>query len=272
MTVVCAVYGGQLPNFVAMIENSVQKWNLLSLLALGKRTLALLAVGLGITLAVPEVAWAQQNAPGNKPAAPATPAAEPMQRNNKRIVQLSGLVVSGEDQVGVPGVNIYIPKAGRGTNTNLYGYFSLATMAGDSAIISAVGFRKQFYKVPDDGRQAISVIIYLKTDTLMMPEIEVFPYPTEELFKQAVLSLRLPEEELNNMRRNLDPAVINKIRYNTAMTGKENYRSYMSQEILRQETRYSQPTLQLVNPFAWYQFIKSVRRGDLKKKEYRQDD
>ena len=239
---------------------------------LGRGLLSLLFVWL---VAAP-LAWAQTTpqpattAP-SAPAKPGTPV-ETMARTNKRIVQLSGLVVSGDDQVGVPGVNIYIPKAGRGTNTNLYGYFSLATMAGDSAIISAVGFRKQFYLVPDDGRQAISVIIYLRADTLMMPEIEVFPYPTEELFKQAVLSLNLPQEELNNMRRNLDPAVINKIRYNTGMGGKENYRAYMSQEILRQETRYSQPTLQLINPFAWQRFIKSVRRGDLKKKEYREDD
>lgn len=217
------------------------------------------------------LAWAQVTPP--KATTPAAPTAkEPEARTNKRIIQLSGLVVSGEDQIGVPGVNVYIPKAGRGTNTNMYGYFSLATQAGDSAVVSAIGFKKQFYMVPDDGRTAISVIIYLKSDTLLMPEIEVFPYPTEELFKQAILSLRLPEEELNNMRRNLDPVVLNKVRYNTNATSKENYRSYMSQEALRQEQRYSAPTVQLVNPFAWYRFIKSVRRGDLKKKDYQKDE
>lgn len=212
---------------------------------------------------------AQQNRPitpaASRPASPKSTVDE--QPLNKRIVQLSGLVVSGEEQMGVPGVNIFIPKAGRGTSTNLYGYFSLATQAGDSAIVSATGFRKQYYKVPDDGRQAISVIIYLKTDTLQMPEVEVFPYPTEELFKQAVLSLKLPEEELMNMRRNLDPGTLNSIRYNARMSSKENYRSYMNQEILRQETRYNAPSLQLLNPFAWRNFIRSVRRGDLKKRE-----
>lgn len=191
---------------------------------------------------------------------------------SKRIVQVSGLVVNGDEQMGVPGVNIFIPKAGRGTNTNLYGYFSLATLAGDSAIISATGFKKQFYFIPDDGRQSISVIIYLKADTLLLPEIEIFPYPTEELFKQAVLSLRLPEEELNNMRRNLDPVVLNTFRYNARMSSSENYKGYMNQEILRQETRYNAPTLQLLNPFAWNRFIKSVRRGDLKKKEYQKTE
>lgn len=194
------------------------------------------------------------------------------QRLNKRIVQVSGLVVSGDDQVGVPGVNIFIPKAGRGTSTNLYGYFSIATLAGDSAVVSATGFRKQYYFIPDDGRQAISVIIYLKADTLLLPEIEIFPYPTEELFKQAVLSLKLPEAELANMHRNLDPGMLNSIRYNARMSSNENYRSYMSQEILRQETRYNAPSLQLLNPFAWNRFIKSVRRGDLKKKEYQKTE
>jgi len=191
---------------------------------------------------------------------------------SKRIVQVSGLVVNGDEQMGVPGVNIFIPKAGRGTNTNLYGYFSIATLAGDSAIVSATGFKKQFYLIPDDGRQNISVIIYLKADTLLLPEIEIFPYPTEELFKQAVLSLRLPEEELMNMRKNLDPVVLNTFRYNARMSSNENYKTYMNQEILRQETRYNAPSLQLLNPFAWNRFIKSVRRGDLKKKDYQKSE
>lgn len=191
---------------------------------------------------------------------------------DKRIVQLTGLVVSGDDQIGVPGVTIYIPSAGRGVATNAYGYFSLATQAGDSAVISAIGYKKQFYKVPNDGRISISVLIYLKADTLMLPEVEIFPWPTEELFKEAVLALKLPEGDLNNMRRNLDPYLLNKMRYQAPMSNKENYRAYMSQELMRMEARNTQPTLQLLNPFAWSRFIKSVRRGDLNKKDYRQDD
>jgi hypothetical protein len=56
------------------------------------------------------------------------------------------------------------------------------------------------------------------------------------------------------------------------MSSKENYRGYMNQEILKQETRYNAPSLQLLNPFAWNRFIKSVRRGDLKKKDYQQSE
>ncbi len=192
-------------------------------------------------------------------------------QGKQRVVQFSGLIVSGDDDYGVPGVHVYIPNAGRGVTTNQYGYFSMATLAGDSAIISAVSYKKQYYLIPDDGRESISVIIYLKSDTTMLPVVEIFPYPTEELFKEAFLALRLPETEMDNMRRNLDERVMARIAKDMGMSASANHTYYMNQQWTQQSNRYFQPTIPLLNPFAWAKFIQSVKRGDLKKKKERDD-
>ena len=61
----------------------------------------------------------------------------------KKIIQLSGVVVGQDSISGVGGVHIYVPKAGRGTTSNPYGYFAMPVIQGDSIIVSAVGYQKQ---------------------------------------------------------------------------------------------------------------------------------
>jgi hypothetical protein len=42
---------------------------------------------------------------------------------------------------------------------------------------------KQNYIVPDVDEDAITLLIPLEEDTILLPEIEIFPYPTEELLE-----------------------------------------------------------------------------------------
>src|SRR5215218_9108602 len=82
-----------------------------------------------------------------------------------QVIQFSGLVTSGDSLYGVPGVTVYVPKAGRGTVTNDYGYFSMAVLAGDSVVIRAVGYQHLTVKIPKNyNKQSYSVILELKED------------------------------------------------------------------------------------------------------------
>ena len=70
------------------------------------------------------------------------------QKEKRDVIQFSG-VVSDQDTVsGIMGVHIYVPKGGRGTTTNYYGYFSFPVLEGDSVVISSVGFQKTSVIVP----------------------------------------------------------------------------------------------------------------------------
>ena len=184
-----------------------------------------------------------------------------------RIIQFSGIVFGQDSTSGVPGVHIYAPKAGRGTTTNAYGYFSMPVLEGDSLIISAVSYERRHFIIPKGKSENYTVVIELTEDTTYLPELQIFPYPTEELFKEAILALELPNQgDLNNLRRNLDEDILRKMFANTAMGPSANHNYFIQQQQNDWNRRFQPTTIPLLNPFAWAQFIKSIKRGDLKKK------
>lgn len=193
-------------------------------------------------------------------------------QDRENIIQFSGLVVGGDSLYGIFGVHLYVPKSSRGTSTNEYGYFSIPVLVGDSIVISAVGFKKQHIIIPYDAKnQSYSAIIELVTDTTILPIVEIFPYPTLELFKKAFLSLELQDNDMSNARNNLNEKLLARILYDSEMDASTNYTYYMNQEInkittKRFDPRYANP---LLNPFAWIELIQSIRRGDFKKKEWK---
>lgn len=179
-----------------------------------------------------------------------------------RVIQFSGVIL-GEDSVsGVPGVHIYVPKAGRGTTSNVYGYFSMPALVGDSVVVSAVGYEKQSFIVPGDKGDNFTVVIELVTDTTYLPPVEILPYPTEELFKQAVLALKLPDErDYRNMEESLRGDLLLQMMQGTSMDASENYRYYTNQQFLSMTDRFQPRSNPLLNPFAWAQFIKSLKKN-----------
>jgi hypothetical protein len=184
-----------------------------------------------------------------------------------KIIQLSGVVLRPDSAGGVPGVHVYVPKAGRGTTTNQFGYFSLPTLAGDSIVISAVGFRKQHYIVPDLDEDAITLLIPMEEDTIILPEIEIFPYPTEELLKEAILAMRLPNQaDYDAINQNLNEQIMAEMFRSMPMDGSMNYKYYLNQRLTYMHDGYGPRYNPLLNPFAWAEFFKSLKRGDLKKK------
>ncbi|MDJ1502883.1 carboxypeptidase-like regulatory domain-containing protein [Xanthocytophaga agilis] len=178
------------------------------------------------------------------------------------IVQFSGLVLSGDDGQPVVGATLYIPKAGRGGVTNEYGAFSMPTLVGDSIVITAIGFKKRFYKIPNTTDEGHSVVIELKTDTTTLPIVEVYPYPTEELFKKAILALDLPDEDQQKqLAKNFDPVALAKMTQTLGASSEMNYRYITQQQLNYTTNRYFSPTWTFLDPFRWAQFIKSLKKN-----------
>jgi hypothetical protein len=190
-------------------------------------------------------------------------------QSERPIIQLSGIIVGEDSTSGLPGVHVYVPKAGRGTTTNIYGYFSLPVLAGDSVVFSSVGYQRQSYVVPGDKGDNITVLIELVTDATYLDEVEIFPFPTEEIFKQAILAMNLPINEYEGSD-NLGPSVLARMLANAPYDASTNYKYYSQQQFSAMHNKYMYQDVQtaLLNPFAWASFIKSIKRGDFKKKDY----
>ena len=183
------------------------------------------------------------------------------------VVQLSGLVLGEDSTSALMGVNVYVPAAGRGTATNQYGYFSLPVLPGDSIVFSTVGYKRQYYIVPQQQRESSTIIVELPIDTTYLPAITVFPFPSEEVFKEAVLALNLSDnDQYANMRDNLNEDLLARMFAAMPMDGSMNHRYFMNQQFYQMNNGVGPRPNPLLNPFAWGEFIKSIKRGDFKKK------
>jgi len=182
-------------------------------------------------------------------------AAQAQQQN--RIIQLSGIVMDTVEGP-LPGVHIYVPKAGRGVTTNGVGFFSMPVIAGDSVVISYVGYQRQHYIVPNSSTEFLTIIVPMVQDVTYLKEIEIVPYPTEEVFKEAVLALNLPESKID--QRNLNQELLALMLKTTPMNGPQNQKYYLSQWAASQNDKFQPVTNPFLNPFNWVKFFNGLKK------------
>ena len=182
-------------------------------------------------------------------------------QNKRRIIQLSGIVL-GEDSVsGLPGVHVYVPKAGRGTSTQPNGFFSMPVLVGDSVVISSVGYIRRHYIVPESPDEFMTIIIEMATDNTFLRDVVIMPFPTEEVFKQAVLALNVPLNENGIDKRNLNAELMALMMQNTPMDGNLNYRYYMNQYNQSISDRSQVRVNPFLNPFNWARFFRDLKKN-----------
>jgi hypothetical protein len=185
------------------------------------------------------------------------------QAQEKEIIQFTGVVFDQDSQSVVLGVHIYIPKSGRGTSTNPYGFFSLPVLEGDSVVFSAVGFKRSFYIIPKHTEKASSMklIVTLEEDIRFLEEVEIRPYPTEAMFKEALITMELPyQKEYANIYQWMNSEIMRKGYYDLPASPNANHQYFFQQQFQSYINRYSPPQNQLLNPFAWNNFINSLKR------------
>ena len=181
-------------------------------------------------------------------------------QNRRRVIQLSGIVTDTTGKF-LPGVNFYVPKAGRGTTSLNNGFFSLPTLIGDTILVSSVGYKQQAYVVPQDAKEFTSVIFEMSPDMKFLDEV-VFTMPTEELFKEAVLALNVPLDDTGIDPKNMNAELLALMVRTTPMDGNANYRYYINQFSNSAGDKFHPLYNPFLNPINWVKFIK-----DLKKKK-----
>lgn len=188
-----------------------------------------------------------------------------------KTVFFTARVVSSRNAEYLPLAYVYNPVAGRGALSDNLGVVEMQVFPGDSLIFSYVGFKKKKYIVPKDKEQIHQAIIRMEEESTMLSEVKVYRHSDESEFKQAFLDLKLPDEKLrNNANKNLDKSDLKIFAMQAGMGAASNFRNFSDQMIYNQANRafFSSPTLALTNPFAWMNFLKSIKNGDLKRKDY----
>ena len=188
-----------------------------------------------------------------------------------KTVLFQGRVVASSNAEFLPLAYIFNPQAGRGALSDNFGQVDMYVFPGDSLVISYIGYKKKYYIVPRDTELVHQVIIPMEEMTTMLRDVKVFPHSSEEEFKQAFLSMELRnKKERDNARDNLEQSKLNAFAMQAGMGASSNFRNFSDMMISSQANKsfFNSPMLALTNPFAWISFIKSVKNGDLKRKDY----
>jgi hypothetical protein len=186
----------------------------------------------------------------------------------QKVLQLSGLVLTSDSLMGLPYATVLIKGTGRGTVTDYQGFFSMVVAKGDVIEFSSVGHRTNSFVVPDTlSLDRYSVIELLTRDTFYLPETQIFPWPTKEQFKQAFLSINVPDDDYERAKRNLDRERMKKLGMAMKMDGKENADYYFRNESYKYYYYGQVPPMNIFNPLAWAKFIEAWKNGDFKRKE-----
>jgi len=180
-------------------------------------------------------------------------------QSQKRIIQLSGVVLGSDSASFIPGVHVYVPKAGRGTTTNSVGFFSMPVLVGDSIVISSVGYQRQFYIIPSSAKEYQTVIVTMVEDVTFLKEVEIVPFPTEEVFKEAVLAMNMPLDQ-NIDQKNMNAELLALMLKTTPLDGPQNQRYSLDQWATYQNRNYQPVTNPLLNPFNWVKFFNSLKK------------
>ena len=189
-----------------------------------------------------------------------------------KTVLFQGRVVASSNSEFLPLAYIFNPQAGRGALSDNFWQVDMYVFPGDSLVISYIGYKKKYYIVPRDTELVHQVIIPMEEMTTMLREVKVFPHSSEEEFKQAFLAMQLRDaQQRDNARNNLEQSKLNVFALQAGMGASSNFRNFSDMMISSQANKsfFNSPMLALTNPFAWISFIKSVKNGDLKRKDYK---
>jgi len=186
--------------------------------------------------------------------------------DRNRLIQVSGIITDDEKKP-VPHVSVISTRLRRGTVSEVTGIYSLISVPGDTVFVSAMGYKRFFFRVPAEIEGRIYKRDFsLVSDTISIEGVNIFPWKTYDEFKRDVIAnqpVLSPEER--NMYENL--AAIQYYIANTAsyrISPEAGYRMAMNQHVDRYVTNQQYPSNNLLNPLAWAKFFSGVKNGLLR--------
>jgi hypothetical protein len=182
------------------------------------------------------------------------------------LVQFSGIIVTHDSLKPIPFVNVMIKGEARGTVSDIYGFFSFVAKKNDTIEFSSIGFRKTSFVIPDTLKQdRYSLIQIMSQDTVLLKDIFIYPWPTKAQFEDAFLALRVPDDDLERAKKNLEQSKLRELGQHMPMDASQNYKNTMQQQYSKLYYAGGQiPPTNILNPLAWAKFIQAWQNGDFK--------
>ncbi len=186
-------------------------------------------------------------------------------QNNEVGINISGIVLDAVTKEPIPLVNIINDKRNTGAVSDTLGLFQLTALKGDTILFSELGYKKSYFVVPEvlDDTTNYALVQLLEEDTIILKNITIYNFPTEDEFMNSVLSLNL-KKDLDQRGFEAQRDIMNLIK-DTYQDEKYYYEFWRDRRIYEITGRI-QPN-QLLNPINWSNFIRDLKSGYYKKKK-----
>lgn len=191
-------------------------------------------------------------------------------KDSIHVAQISGKVIGSQDNnpVGIPYAVVAVVGTHRGTFSDMNGFFSIVVRNGETLVFSVLGYKDAFYHVPDSlSRDRYTLFQILTTDTIMLPEAVIYPWPDPDFFNRQFLAMDVHDDLEDIAAENLSEKAMVQLRENLPSDGPENTSYYLRQQSKNLYYVGQIRTPQILNAFAWKEFIQAWKRGDFKKKK-----
>lgn len=194
--------------------------------------------------------------------------AQSNRNSDTMLVQFSGLILTADSIMPVPYVNIFIPGTGRGTISDLNGFFSFVARKGDEVRFSALGYKTSTFVIPDTlAGYKYSMIKLLSADTFYLDEAVIQVLPSRQVFDYYFVKADIPDDDLERARKNLEREAMREQIEKMGMDGQENSKYYLQQQAQKFYWAGQIPPMNLFSPIAWAKFFEAWKRGDFKRTE-----
>ncbi len=188
------------------------------------------------------------------------------QVDDERLIQLSGVVITESELNPLPFTTVFDISSRRGVITDYYGYFSFVVKPNDTLLFSFYGYKTSSYIIPDTlTENSYNIIHIMVEDTVNLPQVEVFPWPSRENFARAFVEMNPYDDALRRAQRELSGE---NLAFVAARLETDASASYGNATNLRNTQIYSSgqlPVNNLLNPYSWAKLIQEWKAGNLKR-------
>ncbi len=182
------------------------------------------------------------------------------------LIQFSGVVVSIDSLEQLPYTGVFVKSNRRGTVADYYGYFSFVVKPGDTIVFNHFGYKPSTYVVPDTLSESRYSLIHAMTpDTITIPDVIIYPWPSREQFASAFLEMDPYDDALRRAQRQLSGESLATLSQQIPNDPSLAYSWQVQQAQNQVYTRGQAQTSGLLNPLQWAQFIDAWKKGKLKK-------
>ena len=189
---------------------------------------------------------------------------------DKERVLFSGVIVENDSLKPVSYANILIINKKLGTISTNEGYFSFYAQENDSIRFSALGFSAVLFVIPETTEtERYSIIQVMTRDTIELAETIIYPWPVnEEDFKDSFINDKIADDEVVQAQKNIQISAIQQPKEVIFHEANAAYNFDNDMRARADETYYNGQTIPItvLDPIAWYKFVKAWRRGDFKNK------